>query len=75
MKYPTGAIYDGLWDTGVFVWGVVLELNPKQNLTRYIGPYNEEYQRKHGSGRLEWYELVKGDFNLIEQHDGQFVLG
>ena len=43
MRYPTGAIYDGLWDSGVFVWGVVLELNPKENLTRYIGPYIEEY--------------------------------
>lgn len=41
MKYPTGAIYDGLWEEGRFKWGSVLELNPTNQLTRYIGRYNE----------------------------------
>jgi hypothetical protein len=57
MRYPTGAIYMGLWNYGKFVWGMVLELNPKDELTCYKGSYNTDYDRKHGFGKLEWYSF------------------
>lgn len=40
---PHGAIYEGIFKEGKFVWGMVLELNPKGELCRYIGGYNVQY--------------------------------
>lgn len=28
MKFPYGAIYDGFWSDGSFIWGIVMEVNP-----------------------------------------------
>jgi len=59
MRYPKGGIYDGLFSNGVFSWGLVIEVNPDNILTLYTGPYNLQYELKHGEGIMQWIEFDK----------------
>jgi hypothetical protein len=42
MKKPFGSIYEGVFNEGKFIYGLVLELNEKSLLQRYVGYYHIE---------------------------------
>ncbi|CAD8118428.1 unnamed protein product [Paramecium sonneborni] len=76
------SIYKGYFKQGKFYWGQVLEMNDQGQLTQYIGYYNQEYQVKHGMGKLKWYQPQKKqfcgniyNFNEYEFYEGNFVFG
>lgn len=59
MKKPYGSIYEGIFMEGTFIYGLVLELNEKNLLQRYVGYYHKEKEVKHGRAEISWFREMK----------------
>ncbi|CAD8178727.1 unnamed protein product [Paramecium octaurelia] len=76
MKKLKGAIYEGIFEKGKFIYGIVLELNNESRLQKYIGSYNPDYDIKHGQCKMTWYDEVRNsEFQIYEEHCGLMIYG
>ncbi|CAD8100770.1 unnamed protein product [Paramecium sonneborni] len=76
MKKPKGAIYEGIFNKGQFIYGIVLELNNESRIQKYIGYYNIDHSIKHGQCKLIWYDEIKNrQFEIYEEHIGWIIFG
>ncbi|CAK87095.1 unnamed protein product (macronuclear) [Paramecium tetraurelia] len=76
MKRLKGAIYEGIFEKGKFIYGIALELNNESRLQKYIGSYNTDYDIKHGQCKMTWYDEVRNSqFQIYEEHSGLMIYG